>query len=56
MFVFIMLLQGADISQKCRWTDMLPLHYAAFFDAAAILKVLLKASKARGVLNFIAIW
>ena len=27
---------------------MLPLHYAAFFDAAVILKVLLRASKARG--------
>ena len=27
---------------------MLPLHYASFFDAAAILRVLLKASNARG--------
>lgn len=27
---------------------MLPLHYAAFFDAAPILRVLLKASSARG--------
>lgn len=40
--------KGSDISQKCRWTDMLPLHYASFFDAAAILRVLLKASNARG--------
>ncbi|XP_074635396.1 CAP-Gly domain-containing linker protein 3-like isoform X3 [Acropora palmata] len=41
--------KGSDISQKCRWTDMLPLHYASFFDAAAILRVLLKASNARDV-------
>ena len=27
---------------------MLPLHYASFFDAAPILRVLLKASNARG--------
>lgn len=40
--------KGCDISQKCRWTDMLPLHYASFFDAAPILRVLLKASNARG--------
>ena len=48
-----MLLKGADISQKCRWTDMLPLHYAAFFDAATILKVLLEASKTRGELDVV---
>lgn len=41
--------KGCDISQKCRWTDMLPLHYASFFDAAPILRVLLKASNARDV-------
>ena len=40
--------EGSDVSQKCRWTDMLPLHYASFFDAAPILRVLLKASNARG--------
>jgi len=28
---------------------MLPLHYASFFDAAPILRVLLKASNARGM-------
>jgi len=41
--------KGTDVSQKCRWTDMLPLHYASFFDAAPILRVLLKASNARDV-------
>lgn len=43
--------KGSDVSQKCRWTDMLPLHYASFFDAAPILRVLLKASNARGKLK-----
>ena len=37
------------MSQKCRWTDMLPLHYAVFFDAAPIMRVLLKASNAKGL-------
>lgn len=41
--------KGSDIGQKCRWTDMLPLHYASFFDAAPILRVLLKASNAKDV-------
>lgn len=41
--------KGSDVSQKCRWTDMLPLHYASFFDAAPIIRVLLKASNARDV-------
>lgn len=35
---------GADFSQKCRWTDMLPLHYATFFDVVPVVNVLLNAS------------
>ncbi|XP_078346704.1 CAP-Gly domain-containing linker protein 3-like isoform X2 [Oculina patagonica] len=47
--VSTLIAKGGDVSQKCRWTDMLPLHYASFFDAAPILRVLLKASNARDV-------
>jgi hypothetical protein len=41
-------LQGADVSLRCRWTDMLPLHYATFFNAAPVIRVLLKASGSKG--------
>ena len=34
--------QGADTSMKCRWTDMNGLHYAVYFDAAEIVRVLLE--------------
>ena len=47
--------KGSDIGQKCRWTDMLPLHYASFFDAAPILRVLLKASNAKGTVLTVAL-
>eukprot|EP00112_Aurelia_sp_Birch-Aquarium-sp1_P023216 Seg683.1_Seg683.6 transcript_id=Seg683.1_Seg683.6/GoldUCD/mRNA.D3Y31 product="CAP-Gly domain-containing linker protein 3" protein_id=Seg683.1_Seg683.6/GoldUCD/D3Y31 len=36
--------KGADYTQKCRWTDMLPLHYATFFDVVPVMNVLLNAS------------
>jgi CAP-Gly domain-containing linker protein 3/4 len=36
---------GADVSQRCRWTDMTALHYAAFFDVAPIVNKLLMTTK-----------
>lgn len=37
-----LVLQGADTSMKCRWTDMNALHYAVYFDAAEIVRVLVE--------------
>ncbi|XP_065068585.1 CAP-Gly domain-containing linker protein 3-like isoform X2 [Rhopilema esculentum] len=36
--------KSADFAQKCRWTDMLPLHYATFFDIVPVINILLNAS------------
>ena len=36
---------GASLKIRCRWTNMAPLHYAAYFDVAPVLNTLLKASK-----------
>lgn len=36
--------QGANYKLRARWTDMLPLHFAAYFNCPEILKVLLDAS------------
>jgi len=36
---------GADVSLRCRWTDMSALHYAAFFDVAPVVNKLLMATK-----------
>ena len=36
------------MSLRCRWTDMLPVHYAAFFNSAPVIRVLLKASGSKG--------
>jgi len=41
--------QGADLSAKCRWTDMAPLHYATFFDVAPVLTTLLHHTKGSDV-------
>ncbi|XP_046861896.1 CAP-Gly domain-containing linker protein 4-like [Xenia sp. Carnegie-2017] len=41
--------QGADPSIRCRWTDMLPIHYSAFFNCAPVIRVLLKASGGRDI-------
>ena len=33
-------MQGADTNAKCRWTDMNALHYAVYFNAWEIVRVL----------------
>ena len=43
---------GADVNIRCRWTNMTALHYAAYFDVVPVLKVLLKATKALGEVQF----
>ena len=37
---------------RARWTDMLPLHYAAYFDCDKIIELLVKASGASGKLHY----
>ena len=41
---------GADVHIRCRWTNMTALHYAAYFDVVSVLKVLLKATGALGMI------
>jgi len=36
--------EGASVRLRARWTDMLPLHYAAYFDCDKIIELLVKAS------------
>ena len=36
------LLQGADIEARCRWTNMNALHYTAFFDVPDIVQALVE--------------
>ena len=38
---------GASLDVRCRWTQMTPLHYAAFFDVGPIVTTLLMVSKVR---------
>ena len=38
--------QGASASARTRWTDMTPLHVAAFFGCARVVEVLVKRGKA----------
>ncbi|XP_008400224.2 CAP-Gly domain-containing linker protein 3 [Poecilia reticulata] len=45
-----LMLLGADVSLRSRWTNMNALHYAAYFDVPELIRVLLKAAKPR-VLN-----
>lgn len=40
--------KGADVFIRCRWTNMTALHYAAYFDVAPVMKILLKSSKGVG--------
>jgi len=37
--------RGADVFARCRWTQMTPLHYAALFDSAPIVSILLNGSR-----------
>ncbi|KAH7935937.1 hypothetical protein HPB52_015239 [Rhipicephalus sanguineus] len=43
--VGILLDYGADPTLRCRWTDMAPIHYAAYFDVPPVIELLLKATK-----------
>lgn len=36
--------RGADIFIRSRWTDMAAIHYAAYFDVAPVLELLLKTT------------
>ncbi|KAG8552728.1 hypothetical protein GDO81_003019 [Engystomops pustulosus] len=45
-----LLVLGADVTLRSRWTNMNALHYAAYFDVPELLRILLKASKPK-VLN-----
>ena len=36
---------GADLSLRCKWTDMSALHYAAYFDVGPVLTTLLRKTK-----------
>ena len=46
--VKLLLQKGANYKLRSRWTDMLALHYAAYFDCPEILELLLHASENRG--------
>ena len=43
---------NADLSLRCKWTQMTALHYAAYFDVAPVLKALLMKSKVRPLSRF----
>ena len=36
---------GADVSLRCKWTDMTAVHYAVYFDVGPVLEYLLKITK-----------
>ena len=48
LVISLRLQQGADVFVRCRWTNMTPLHYAVFFDAAPVVKILLEHSNGIG--------
>lgn len=43
-----LLVLGADVTLRSRWTNMNALHYAAYFDVPDLVRVLLKGSRPRG--------
>ncbi|XP_065196059.1 CAP-Gly domain-containing linker protein 3-like [Sycon ciliatum] len=43
--VKILISQGADVCAVCRWTGMQPLHYAAYFDAADVVDLLIHTGR-----------
>jgi len=45
-----LLRQGADPYIRCRWTNMAAIHYAAYFDVAPVVAILLAATKGIGTL------
>lgn len=44
-----LLVLGADVTLRSRWTNMNALHYAAYFDVPELIRILLKASKPKGL-------
>ena len=46
--VNLLISKGADVFIRCRWTNMSALHYAAYFDCPAVIRILLKASRGIG--------
>ena len=46
--VKILIAKGINIFEKCKWTDMSPMHYAVFFDIYEIVEILLDTSKGQG--------
>ena len=47
-----LLKRGADVNIRCRWTDMTALHYAAYFNVAPVIYVLLNAAQDLGIVKF----
>ncbi|XP_074600612.1 CAP-Gly domain-containing linker protein 4-like [Brevipalpus obovatus] len=45
--VHLLISKGADISIRCRWTDMAAIHYAVYFDVSEIVDYLLTISNRR---------
>jgi len=48
--VTMLISKGSDLNIRCRWTNMTALHYSAYFDVVPVIKVLLKATKALGII------
>ncbi|XP_069500414.1 CAP-Gly domain-containing linker protein 3 isoform X1 [Ambystoma mexicanum] len=44
-----LLMLGADVTLRSRWTNMNALHYAAYFDVPELIRILLKSSKPKVV-------
>ena len=42
--VHLLISKGADLSIRCRWTDMAAIHYAVYFDVSEIVDYLLTIS------------
>ncbi|CAH1243559.1 CLIP3 [Branchiostoma lanceolatum] len=47
----LLISKGAEVRIRSRWTNMAALHYAAYFDVAVLISMLLKASGGRDVDN-----
>ena len=45
-FLAHILFQGANVNQKNKWTDMSPLHEAAFFHCTSVIAALLEHGRA----------
>jgi len=50
--VGLLLSLGADPYIRCRWTNMAAIHYAAYFDVASVIDVLIQTTKGIGMSSF----